>query len=80
MVLLQYRTEEDVIRDRDRYECVLKNYPPLNDSSILAKNAVRFLDAESVAVVAFNISGIKMNVHSWRKERGVEVEEGNEVL
>ena len=53
-----YRMLSDFERKRDRYECILDNYPPLVDNpTALAEVVVLFLRELFVSFSAFNISG-----------------------
>ena len=54
------RTMADLTRARDRYECVLDNYPPSDDPTTMAQTVVRFLEGVFISVTAFNISGISL--------------------
>ena len=48
----------DLERKRDRYECVLDNYPPLQDDpTALAEIVVRYIEGQFISTTAFNISG-----------------------
>lgn len=49
---------EDEKRSRDRFECVLENYPPLeNNPTALAELAVTYMSALGITIEGFNISG-----------------------
>ena len=66
-------------RRRDRYECVLENYPPLDEPTILADIAAEFLRAVNIAFSAFNISGtIREREKGRRTEGGGEGDGGVE--
>lgn len=65
-----------MLRRRDRYECVLENYPPLEDPTILAEITAQFLHAVNIAFSAFNISGTtyeggkRSRRREWREWEG----------
>ena len=49
----------DQVRRRDRFECILENYPPLNDDpTAVARFVVQYLNASNIAFSSFRISGI----------------------
>ena len=53
---------EDEKRSRDRFECVLDNYPPLvNDPTAVAELLVTYMGALAFALDGFNISGKHYN-------------------
>ena len=58
----------DQVRRRDRIECILENYPPLNDDpTAVARSVVLYLNASNTAFSSFNISGIApFFLKSWR--------------
>ena len=52
------RTLTDLTRARDRYECILDNFPPSDDPIAMAQTVVQFAEGSFISVSAFNISGI----------------------
>ena len=52
------RSRTDIQRARDRYECILDNYPPSDDPIAMAQTVVRYMEGQVVPLTAFNISGI----------------------
>ena len=54
-----YRTMTDLERKRDRYECVIDIYPPLDgDPTAVAQFVKKYLNAQTVSFSEFRISGI----------------------
>ena len=56
--MLCCRTEADEVRIRDRYECVIDNYPPLEGNpTALAVTVAAFLEAQTFPISDIKISG-----------------------
>lgn len=59
LILISYRTSSDLERKRDRFECAIDNYPPLeNNQTAVAQFIAEYFDAQRFAITSFNISGI----------------------
>ena len=52
------RTLTDLTRARDRYECILDNFPPSDDPFAMAQSVIQFMEGSFISFAAFNISGI----------------------
>ena len=58
----------DIKRKRDRYECILDNFPPLIDNPTSVANiVVQFMEEVFVAISVIKVSGNVFSMHTCRK-------------